>query len=203
VRAWHARPGTAPASWRSIHLTVRQRHQSPSTGSWSAPAALAGRATADGARPGSDFGAVVIAETGSAPCTLSGLIQVAGLSRVGRAVTITFRSRLPASVTLMPHAGPVPEDTGAPSVIPLPPPGLDGAIWLAQRYRVRADSPAGTLCRPAWVTPAAWHVVLPGGLAFSAPNADPGGPDPSSRPADSSPAAAIWTTRPSSTTASR
>jgi hypothetical protein len=133
---------------------------------------------ADGARSGSDFGAVVIADAGPAPCTLSGLIQVAGLSRAGRAVTATFRSRIPASVTLTPHAGPVPEDTGAPSVIPLPPPGLDGAIWLTQVYRVRPDSPAGTLCRPAWVTPATWHVVLPGGLAFSVPNADPGGPDP-------------------------
>lgn len=133
---------------------------------------------ADGARSGSDFGAVVIADAGPAPCTLSGLIQVAGLSRAGRTVTTTFRSRLPASVTLTPHAGLVPEDTGAPSVIPLPPAGLDGAIWLAQIYRVRPDSPAGALCRPAWVTPATWHVVLPGGLAFSVPNADPGGLDP-------------------------
>ena len=133
---------------------------------------------ADGARSGSDFGAVVIADAGSAPCTLSGLVQIAGLSRAGRIVTTTFRSRLAASVTLTPHAGPVPEDTGAPSVIPLPPPGLDGAIWFAEEYRDRPDSPAGTLCRPAWVTPATWHVVLPGGLAFSVPNADPGGPDP-------------------------
>ncbi len=133
---------------------------------------------ADGARSGSDFGAVVIADAGPAPCTLSGLIQVTGLNRAGRAVTTTFRSRLPATVTLTPHAGPVPEDTGAPSVIPLPPPGLDGAIWLAQRYRVKPDSPAGTLCRPAWVTPATWHIVLPGSLAFTVPNADPGGPDP-------------------------
>ena len=62
-------------------------------------------------------------------------------------------------------------------MIPLPPPGLDGAIWLTQVYRGRPDSPAGTLCRPAWVTPATWHVVLPGGLTFSVPNADRGGPD--------------------------
>jgi hypothetical protein len=117
-------------------------------------------------------------DTGSAPCTLSGLIQVAGLNRAGSAVTTTLRSRIPASVTLTPRADLVPQDTGAPSVIPLPPPGLDGAIWLTQVYRVRPDSPAGTLCRPAWVTPATWHVVLPGGLAFKVSNADPGGPDP-------------------------
>lgn len=57
---------------------------------------------ADGARSGSDFGAVVIADAGPAPCTLSGLIQVAGLSRAGRTVTTTFRSRLPAHAARRP-----------------------------------------------------------------------------------------------------
>jgi len=43
------------------------------------------------------------------------------------------------------------------NIIPQPPAELAGAIWLAQVYRTAPNSPAGTLCRPHRIAPAAWR----------------------------------------------
>jgi hypothetical protein len=127
---------------------------------------------------GSDYGSVVIRDTGPAPCTLTGLIRIRGITGTGRAVTNAFSSRIPATVILGPNAAPVPDNPPSPNVIPPPSADLAGAIWLYAEYRITPDSPAGTLCRPHWITPAAWRVTLPGNLSFTVPNADPGGPSP-------------------------
>ena len=127
---------------------------------------------------GSDYGSVVIRDTGPAPCTLTGLIRIQGITGTGRAVTNAFRSRIPATVILGPDAAAVPDNPPSPNVIPPPPAELAGAIWLYAEYRITPASPAGTLCRPHWITPAAWRITLPGNLAFTVPNADPGGPSP-------------------------
>lgn len=127
---------------------------------------------------GNDFGTIVIRDTGPTPCTLTGLFRIQGISGTGRPVTNAFRSRIPAAVTLGPNAAPIPDNPPSPNVIPPPPGELAGAIWLSSDYRIAPDSPAGTLCRPHWITPAAWRVTLPGNLAFTVPNTDPGGPNP-------------------------
>ena len=132
----------------------------------------------DAATRGSDFGSIVIRDIGAAPCTLTGWFRIQGSSAAGHPVMNAFRSRLPATVTLSPNAAPVPENPPSPNVIPPPPARLAGAIWLYTEYRNAPGSAAGTHCRPHWLTPAAWRVTLPGHLAFTVSNADPGGPNP-------------------------
>ena len=127
---------------------------------------------------GSDFGSIVIRDTGPAPCTLTGLVRIQGIGGAGRPVTNPLSSRIPATVILDANAAPVPDNPPSPNVIPPPPAELAGAIWLYAEYRNTPDSPAGTLCRPRWVTPAAWRLTIPGNLTFTVPNADPGGPNP-------------------------
>ncbi len=127
---------------------------------------------------GSNYGSVVIRDTGPAPCTLTGRVRIQGISGTGHPVTNVFRSRLPATVILGPNAVPVPDNPPSPDVIPPPAAELAGAIWLYAEYRITPDSPAGTLCRPHWITPVGWRVTLPGNLSFTVPNADPGGPSP-------------------------
>ena len=127
---------------------------------------------------GNDFGTIVIRDIGPAPCTLTGLFRIQGISSTGRPVMNAFRSRIPAAVTLGPNAGPIPDNPPSPNVIPPPAAQLAAGIWLNDVYRIAPSQPAGTLCRPHWITPAAWRLTLPGKLAFTVSNADPGGPNP-------------------------
>lgn len=73
--------------------------------------------------------------------------------------------------------GSVPDGFAAPYGFPPPPDGLAGAIRLEARYGPASSGPAGSSCRPGWVVPAAWRVVI-GGVSRTVPNADPAGPDP-------------------------
>jgi PASTA domain len=113
---------------------------------------------------GSDYGAIAIRDVGRAPCELKGVIRITGIDRQDHAVTLAARS-LPGSVTLSPNAFPVPEVVPNARIIPPPPADLDGAIWLSASY-------GGAPCRPNWMAPAAWRVILPGGLTFTVANAD-------------------------------
>jgi hypothetical protein len=71
--------------------------------------------------------------------------------------------------------GSIPDGLKAPYGFP-PPAGLAGAITLQARYGPPPSSPGRTSCRPSWVVPAAWRVVI-GGVSRTVPNADPAGPD--------------------------
>ena len=121
-----------------------------------------------GAEPGAGniSAEIVVRDTSRSPCWLAGAVRVTGLNAQGHAVTGTVTGPITAPGVLSPQV------TG--KVNDVPPLGtLTEGIALAAEYRDDPASPNG-LCAPHWIIPARWSVKLPGGIALSVPNADPG-----------------------------
>jgi len=131
-----------------------------------------------GGKPGAgnDFGTLLVRDTSSRSCTLTGPIRVTGLDAAGQRVTRTVRFPLGGVAVLSPGAGPVTRAGSRGTGGGVAPGELTGVLGLSAEYR---DGPANVdrgLCAPLWVVPATWRVAFPGGGALTAANADPADP---------------------------
>lgn len=135
----------------------------------------------NGYQRGTDWGAIVIRNTGQAPCRLPGTARITGVGRSGQPVTPVYAASArgispysdptTAPLILSPRMGPVADGLAASHDLPLLTGGLAAAIRLQGSY---GPTPASARsCRVI----RAWRVVI-GGLSRTLPNADPAGPDP-------------------------
>ena len=156
-------PGAADAGpGRQLEVIVAVPHARACT---AAQLALSYRGGGFGA--GNDFGLIIFRNTGAASCRLAGPVLITGLNAAGHPVTRTAASAFTDPGVLSPHAAPVPDFTAPPS-------GELVYGWtLAAEYRDGPPSVDRGYCKPLWVIPAAWRVVLASGTTFLIRNADP------------------------------
>ena len=111
---------------------------------------------------GNDIGSIVLANTTSRPCNLTGPLRVVGLDRVGGPVTNELTLSVQNQLVLTSRGYFPPAGEAFPATL------RDAWIRVVAAYR---DDPiTGGLCAPHAVIPAIWKVTFPNGAALSVVN---------------------------------
>jgi hypothetical protein len=129
------------------------------------PSQLAGRYRRGGVGGGSSFASIVLFDTSSLPCSLSGGVTLTGLDAHGRPATVAASGPLEPPVTLSPRATPR-------AVAAHPVAALAAAFGFSAQVRDDPGAPAG-LCYGHETYVAAWSVRLAGQAALRVANGGP------------------------------
>jgi hypothetical protein len=127
---------------------------------------LAGRYWQGGVGTGDEFGSIVLFDTSSRPCSLSGTVTLLGLDARGRPATVAATGPLEPPLTLSPRAT-------AADLQKRPVAALAASIGFGADVRDDPTAPNG-LCYSHETYPATWSVALPGQRAVRVANGGPG-----------------------------